>query len=219
MRPRSALWDRTVTQPHTIITTASILDGGVTIVEGLAVRSGQVVQNRAQLALSTCTVVLAEPALLPTITAGGILSPYGYEIAIKSGIAYPDGTIEQMALGVFPIQDANINGATLETSITAVDRTATVTDSMFTDDWPITSGALYTQAIQDILTSQVPQFPKLIFPPTLLYTVPTSGLVYMVNTDPMIAINQMAKACGCQFYFDGLGVPTLLATSCNSSEP
>jgi hypothetical protein len=196
-----------VLQAHTVSTTAAIIFQGVTVREGLAVVSGSVTLDRTAASRGRCTLQLAEPFLIPT-TLTGVLAPYGYEIAITSGIAYDDGTTERMALGVFPIQSTEIDGVSLLTSIEGVDRTQRVRDAKFIDDYAVAGSTLYTTAMQAILTAQTPELPALSFP-TIAFTTPATGLVYQCGTDPFDALSDMAAACGCEIFFDGLGVPTV----------
>lgn len=211
MKAHSARWDQAILRSHTITCAASVIFNGATIRENLAVVAGAVVQDRTAAALGRCEgLALAEPLLLPTLSTGGILSPYGYEIAIRAGIAYPDGTTETLPLGVFPIQRSQINGVTLVTQLTTVDRTQRVRDARFTDDYFVAGSTNYATAINTLLQAQVPGLPALAAP-TITYSTPTAGLVYACGTDPWDAATDMATSCGCELYFDGLGVPTLRA--------
>lgn len=209
MKTHTARWDQAILQSHTIACTASIIYAGATVVTGLAVASGQVTLDRTAAQLGRCDIQLAEPYRIPTST-GGVLSPYGYEIAIQRGIAYPDGTTELMPLGVFPIQKTAIDGVSLISQLTTVDRTQRVSDARFVDDYFVAGSTSYATAIAALLTFVVPGLPVLAAP-SISFTTPSAGLVYAAGSDPWKAATDMASACGCELFFDGLGTPTLRA--------
>src|SRR4051794_12054779 len=105
-----------------MVTQADILYAGVVVKPGVRVIAGKVTQDRSQAVLSRCDMTFAEPTLLP-LDAGDPLSPYGYEIAIRRGIDYLDGTTpEMMPMGIYPIQTSKMFGTTLIRNVVAMDR-------------------------------------------------------------------------------------------------
>lgn len=84
MQPRSALFDATVANAHTLLVRADILSGGQVIATGLPVVSGSVSGNRSQFARRTCSVVIGDPAYMPTGYPGR-----RYTDAIVEGSATP----------------------------------------------------------------------------------------------------------------------------------
>lgn len=210
MKSRTARWDSAVLQSHVVTTTAAVLLAGVPVpgASSLSIVGGNVTQDRTAAQLGRSDMQFAEPYRIPTLVSGGALSPYGYELYVRSGIAYADGTSELMDMGVYPIQDTDIDGVTLLTSISAVDRTQALRDAKFTDDYLVPGSILYTTAMQQILTDRCPWFPPMTFP-TLTFTTPTAGLALTLGTDPFDILTDMAAGQGCEFYFNGTGVPSL----------
>lgn len=66
MQQRSALFDQTVAGSHKLLVSADVLSGGVVVATGLPVVSGTVTADRKQFARRTCTVVIGDPAYIPT---------------------------------------------------------------------------------------------------------------------------------------------------------
>lgn len=208
MRTRTARWDTAVLKSHRLAISASIIYNWVTVRTDVAIVAGSITLDRTAGALSRCDdVQLAEPTLIPTI-GGGVFTPYGYELAIQCGIDYEDGTTELLPLGVYPIQRSNIDGVSLLTRLSAIDRTQRVRDARFTDDYPVTGAVDYAVAIRSLITAQVPGLDWSQWPAAVSYTTPT-GLVYAAGSDPWDAASEMAKACGYFVAFDGLGRPIL----------
>jgi hypothetical protein len=191
---------------------------GQLVATDLNVVTGSVTLDRTASAMGQATLQFAEPTRLPTALSGGVLSPFGYEIAVRSGIVYADGTSELLPMGVYPIQRSQFNGVTLNAALTTTDRTQAVRDARFTDDYFVAGGTNYATAINTLLHDRVSWLPSLAAP-TITFTAPAAGLVFQCGTDPWDALTDMAKSCGCLLYFDGLGVPTLKAEPSFASSP
>lgn len=208
MRTISARWPAAILQSHTIAYTATVIYNGQTVDAGLAVSSGSVILDRTASTLGRCDLNLAEPFKIPT-SSGGVLSPYGYEIAIQHGITYPSGLQELIPLGVFPIQSSQIDGVTLLSSVSALDRSQKVRDSRFVDDYFVSGSTDYATAILALLNAQVTGLDFSLFPAATGFLTPAAGLVYQAGGDPWDAATDMATSCGYELFFEGLGRPVL----------
>lgn len=214
MLTRSSRWDSHIIASHTAIITADVLYAGVAIVEGLAVAAGGVVLDRTAAIRGRCSVDLAEPALIPN-GAGDPLSPFGYELQLRRGITYTDGTNELMPLGVFGIQRSKADGVELLSSIDGLDRAQKVADARMEDDYAIASGTNYATAIQALLAFALPTltFSFASTPHT------TPALVVATQEDPWAKALDMAKAIGCELFMDGNGVCVLRPEPSASTTP
>lgn len=199
MQTRSARWDAAIASSHRVITQCDVLFNRATVVSSLNVVGGQITLDRTASILGRLSIELAEPTRVPTVS-GGVLTPYGYELAVRRGIAYPDGTTELMALGVFPIQ-ASKTDDTLQTSITALDRSQQVVDARFEDDYSIAAGTNYGTAIAAMVAAGVSGL-TYVFTSTG-FTTPL--LTFTAQSNRWEAAQGMAKSIGCELYFDGLG--------------
>lgn len=200
MRSRSARWDAAIVQSHRLAIKVDVWRNGVAVVEGLSVIDGSITWDRTAKTLARLQITLAEPTRLPTPT-GGVLSPYGYELAVSRGIIYGDGVTERLPLGVFPIQSADVSGQFLSTSITAMDRSQTIADARFEDDYQVAAGTNLVTAITTLLTAAMPALT--VFATPTAYT--TSLVTFTAQSDRWEACQQMARSAGYELFFDGLG--------------
>lgn len=195
MQTVTDVFQATVAASHQVAVEVDVLFNRAVIEEGLAVVDGSVDVDRTAQALSRCSVTFAEPLLIPTVT-GGLLSPYGYELLIKRGIPG-----ELIPLGVFPIQKATVDGVSLITDVTAIDRSQLVRDARFEDDYTVASGTNYATAIAALVAAGVTGL-EYLFAST---THTTPQLVFEAQSDRWDAAQKMAGSIGCELFFDGLG--------------
>jgi hypothetical protein len=213
MKARTARWDTAIVTSHQIAVRADVLLSRSIVKSGLAVVSGKVTLDRTAAQYARCDVTFAEPLILPT--AGGLLTPYGCELALQRGITYPDGTVEMMPLGVFPIQTATPEAVTLTTQIAAVDRSQLVADARLEDDYTIASGTNYASAILALISDGVPGLVYSFASTT--YTTPS--LTFPVQADRWAAAQGMATSIGCELFFDGFGQCVLRSEPAFSNVP
>lgn len=108
---------------------------------------------------------------------------------------------EYVPLGVFPIQTSAVDGVTLVSQISGVDRSQLVSDARFEDDYQIAKGTNYVTAIQALIESRVAGL-RFEFPTT---NFKTPLLTFAAQSDPWDAAQKMAKSIGRELFFDGLG--------------
>lgn len=196
----SQRWAATITGSHTMTSTASVLYAGAPVLDGLQVVGGSVTADRTAAQLTRSTIELAEPALVPGGDAD-VFAPVGFEVVVSRGVVHFDGTTELVQLGVFPIQRSTINGDTLLTSITAVDRSQLVADAKLEDAWPIDAGTNFAVAIRTMIDAAVPGL-EYAFATTDLET---PRLVIPAFADRWEFGRKMAASCGMELLFDGFG--------------
>jgi hypothetical protein len=182
-----------------MVSTVDVLYGRVPILTNLAIASGVVEYDRGAAVQSRCRITLAEPALVPDRT--GALTPYGYELRVRRGVRYSDGTSELVDLGIFPTQRSDLSGGLLDAGLSARDRSQSVVDARLEDDYAIAAGTNYGAAIQALISDGVPGLTFLF--PTTSFTTP--ALVYSMGSDRWDAAQEMAASVGWELYFDGLG--------------
>jgi hypothetical protein len=85
---------------HERVTTADVYYGGRLVLSSLPITAGRVTLDLSQDVNGTLTLEAASPdgALVPHVYADA-LAPYGSEVAIRTGVRYPDGSIETLAYG------------------------------------------------------------------------------------------------------------------------
>lgn len=203
--------------PHDIATRAEVWRGDDLKATLNIDASGSVVNiDRAQVIRSTCSISLTDPSAgtsraLVKGTAQDLLSPYGNELVLYSGITYEDGTQELIQLGVFGIEDVIITdtGGDLVIAVTGNDRSRVIQRAGFTDVYTVLPSTNVRDVISDLVAASWTGDDQLNF--NFAHTdavTPTEPLVYQPGDDPLQKINDLAAGIGYAFYFNRTGDPT-----------
>lgn len=202
MRPCTDRFRTVVAGSHTMRTTVDVLFAGAPVegATGLAVDDGTFMDDATAAVRTRVDVTFAEPLRLPT-TSASPLSPFGWELQVRRGIVYSDGSAELPSLGVFPIQTADSGLRSKLTQVVAFDRTQLVIDARLEDDYTVAAGTNYATAIGDLIRSALPGL-VVALPPT---TFTTPLLTVPSGSDRWATATQWAAACGWQLRFDGVG--------------
>ena len=205
MRPVSDQWLAEVKKSHRIAVRVEVLDGLSSTEIEVASEGGVALDfnasNRGRL---TCRVL--DPDLIPTDAPQDPLAPYGNELQVWRGID-GGGEIEWSSIGIFGIEDNEIRGGGEDYSVAlnCIDRSKKVERASFLDTYFVASGANVVDAIQDIIEE--------IFPGTswsvIGTTVTLPALVAEPGEDRWTFCRGLAKAVGCDLYFDGDGILTM----------
>jgi hypothetical protein len=183
-------------------TTVDIVDGTVTLDQQAAVR------GRCDV-----TIVPADDDTLGLVpeAASSLLAPYGNEIRLSRGIQYSDGSSELVSLGVFRIQETEVEDRPdgLQVRIVGLDRAQRFIDARFEEPYQVASGVNYATAIESVLTDAWPDVPT-DFTATA-YTTP--ALIAQEGDDRWEFAQQMARAISMDLYFDGDGTCRLAPSS------
>lgn len=216
MRAVSARFLAAVTESHTPIVVVQALDyRGVTdpvlqapdvvVVDGAT--GGTVTLDQTAASRGRLDVSITNLELLPT-TADALLAPYGNELKVSRGVLYPDGVSELAALGVFRIDEVDIDDSATAPGamrITGLDRSAIIIDARFEEPFQVDAGTNLVTALERVLAAG---YPGIVtdFPTTTL----TSGLLIGEEGGDRWAFAQdIATSLGKRLYFDGDGVAVL----------
>lgn len=169
----------------------NVVDGDVTISSDLIRRS------------ATITIVDPTGELTPS-TPTDIIMPLGTEMTFFRGVKYPDGTAEHIRLGVFGVDDVQIedSGANLTIRIDLFDRSKKVQRAQFTKDYSIPKNTNLITAITRLLKDGFPTI-QTNFPAS---DHKTSAIVYQHNTDRWKAAVDLAASIGYDLHFNSRGV-------------
>jgi hypothetical protein len=231
MQQISAAWAAAIRTGYQIVTTASVLSGGATVLSGLRVSSGSVTLNRtaAQRRTFALTVKLDDLSLIPG-DGNDPLAPFGNEIALSVGwidtahgattpyIIPATGLVEQLPLGVFAFTtNAMTNtGTDLTMALRGYDRSWTVAQRGFTAPYTVTAGNSPEAEIQNILNLRYPGLPPLNMAPTG-FALPSS--TFAQGSNPWAACLSLADSAGNALFFDANGVPTGQPTPDPTAQP
>lgn len=195
---------------HTIRTQVDLMrDGEVThrnipFVDGTVEISGSSVTRR-QLSLTVPAVIPVGPdeemATSPYI-ANHPLSHYGQAIRVRKGLVYPDGSVENVPMGVFRIdghRDASLLDATA-VQIDGVSYESYVQDARFPQPLSVTAPSC-VRLIRDLILEVLPKA-KVRIATTFDRRVPRTTF----ERDRWDAVETLAQSIGCVVYCDGDGV-------------
>lgn len=172
--------------------------------------------QRRQLSMTAeITPTIPPPPLWPTSPAS-LLTPFGNEIYVETGIATADGsggaTVKQwMPLGLFSLSTITAQDTTNDATITieGFDRSWVVSQRKFKGQYsvPATATGTFVAEIKHLLNQVWGSTPALRF-----NIVPTTAKVpaatFNQGTDPWTACLQMATAVGYELFFNVTGVVT-----------
>lgn len=189
------------------------------------VSSGNVTTQKQQDVRSTLTMTLYDPSNV--LVPSGILSPWGNEMIVKKGLAYPDGTYELLQLGVFRITDVDPtdSGDSVKIEIQGEDRSRIVARDQVLTFYQTAENQAYSDAMRAIVTNayslatfndtaanwyNVPPAGINIggISPNMIYTPTIYGITYQEGDDLWTEARNMAASLACDFYTDRFGVFT-----------
>lgn len=158
-----------------------------------------------------CTVSCVDPdGTITPVNAESILTPFGTELRLYRGVRYTSGVLagaeEVVPLGVFRLSKAQVKdsvGGSTDISLEAYDLSRTVRRDKFTDVYTVATGTNIITAIKAIIGRT---FSDLQFDTFASTVVSTAPLVFDADSDPWVAVTQLATSIGCEVWFTGTGV-------------
>jgi hypothetical protein len=213
----SAAYLAALTSSHQIATAGEVWAGTALLATLQIEAATSVTMDRNSIVRRTCSAVMTDPyagtpqAIIPT-TAASLLTPYGNELVLYRGITYPSGAQELIQLGVFGIDDVDIDDQAndLVITITGGDRGVACQHAGFKDIYTIAPGTNVATAIQALISSLTTGLTiNYAFAPTTAVT-PTTPIVYQPGDDPWSMACQLAASVGYELFFDPTGVCTFL---------
>lgn len=216
----SSRWEKFIRRGFHPITKVDVTFPGEGVVfSNLPVSNGSVSMTRGSAVRASGSIEVPSPDLFPALNDDSPIAPYGAELIIKTGIAYPEavnytslsidklealGYIEMVPMGVFVIGDANGSEAKGNvTSLTFYDRAKLLedADAVIPKDYGGTSAKT---TITNIITDATPwvtdnvSWNVIIDPSVPDITLP-AGTTF--DTGRWSFIEKVAEALGAEVYF------------------
>ncbi|MEU1663546.1 DUF5047 domain-containing protein [Streptomyces sparsogenes] len=209
MYPVSSRFLAALTESHQIATEVVLFraDGRV---ETLPHTGGSVTVDRGQATRRTCSVTVADTALIP-LTASDKLSVYGSQLRISRGVHYADGSREMVPVGLFRIDQVSGDVDEGPVTISGKSLEAVVADDKFTTPTKVSGTAV--GAVTSLIQASLPAA-------TVVNRATDAAIgprTYDIEGDRWAAIAECAAAIGAEVYTDADGVfviselPDLLA--------
>ncbi|MGW5633953.1 DUF5047 domain-containing protein [Streptomyces sp. NPDC003832] len=184
-------------ESHTPVTQVRlILTDGRTV--DLDHTGGSVNVDRGQAIRRTCSVTVADPALIPR-TPSDQLATYGARLHISRGVSYGD-TTETVPLGVFRLDsvdgDVNEGPATLQ----GKDLSAVVADDKLTA--PYTASGTVVSAVTALIRRSIPDAAVV----SSILDTAIGKRTFDIEADPWAGCQEIAATAGAVVYCDPDGV-------------
>lgn len=212
-KPHQIEFKATVWRAGIEITPPQYLDTGMPLAEG-----GNVTGDATQFTRRALSVTVAAPDLAPT-DAQDLLAPYGTELKVYAGIAFPTST-EWCPLGVFPIQSAEAteSGDSGRTgiSIAAPDRAQYLIDARFTAIEQSQASSVVGEISRLVAAGLPPGMPVMVDLTGSSTACPKQAYD---DKDRAGAVQKLATSINAELFFDADGVPTLRPVPDASTTP
>lgn len=202
---------RALRRPHRTRTWASIVDQNRVSLQRLPVVQGELVRDTRSAQYASLHLNLGGPVALNTATASLAKDgPAGYEIQVTTGVEVgPVGSElwEDISLGMFPIQETDIDGVSLAATISASDRSQLLRDARFVAPYTVAGSLSYAFAVLFIVRDTVGDsaWAGTAVSPELQAVSTVGPVIFPEQGDPWEAIRTFATGAGCLAYFDEEG--------------
>ena len=204
MWPVSDRFLAALAESHTRVSYVDVWRAGQLVYPDLPVTGGQVdidesSQVRRSLTLPVPSIDYDGASLEPR-DVGDLLAPFGTELAVRSGVRFPEGDEETVPLGVFRIEDAGRGGVLAGVDIKASDRSKSVADARFLQPWNTPRGRRIADEIQLMLFAVDPSWE---FYDLVGAAHTTTAAVWL--RERWEAVDALARSMGAEVLFDQQG--------------
>lgn len=204
MYPVSDRFLRTLAEPHRVVSQVMLYrtDG---VIEELPHVGGSVTADRGSAIRRTCTVPLADTALIPR-TATDKLSVYGAYVTVARGIEYAPGDRELVPLGRFRIDEVEGDVDQGPATLTGSSFEVFLADDKFTAPVSTRGYGLVSTAVGMLVSTSMP---SLVVDTTRLVDTACGVTTWDVEGDRLEAIKEVARAAGAEAYCNADGALVL----------
>jgi hypothetical protein len=160
---------------------------------------GSVTVDRSNAIRRTCTVTVADPALIPR-TPADQLATYGARLRISRGVDYGDGTQELVPLGVFRLDEVGGDVNDGPVTLSGKDLSAIVADDKLTA--PYTASGTVVSAVTALIQRSIPTAAVI----TSIIDQAIGRRTFDVEADPWAGCQEIASGAGAEVYCNPDGV-------------
>ncbi|MGW4028259.1 DUF5047 domain-containing protein [Streptomyces sp. NPDC004838] len=198
MYPVSARFLAALAESHVVVTEAVLLRTDGTAVP-LEHTGGGVTVDRGSSCRRTCSVTIADPALIPR-AATDQLATYGGRLRLARGIQFSDGSQELVPLGVFRLD--SVGGDVDEGPVTLAGKSeeCVIADDKFTARYRVAGTAV--GAITALIRRSLPDA---AVDSSRATDAPIGPRTYDIGADPWAAVVEIGAAIGAEVYPDADG--------------
>lgn len=173
-------------------------------VERLDHIGGSVTVDRGRAIRRSCSVEIADPALIPR-TAADKLATYGARLRVSTGFDYGDGTSELVPLGLFRLDSVSGDPDTGPATLTGTSLEAVVADDKFTEATRVSGTAVGD--VTALIQASLPDAAVVTAPEVVDAVI--GSRTWNTQGDRWAAVLECAAAVGAEVYCDPDGVFTI----------
>ncbi len=208
--PVSKRWENFIRRGYTPVTYIDVRKPGEGVIfSNLPVSDGSVSFDRGRSYRANGSLTVPVPDLFPAINDDSVVSPFGAEIVIRTGIRYPEGTEELIPLGIFPIEE--VTGSEADGNVSDIefyDRAKRVesNDHVAPKDF---GGRFVLDVIEEQVLYAAPFYPGdevewgVHLDPSLDNIILPAGTI--LENDRWSFITELAESIGAEVFFDRNG--------------
>lgn len=211
MYPVSARFLAAIAESHRLATTVTLFRADGHVVD-LPHTGGSVTVDRSADCRRTCSVEIADPALIPR-TPAAALSVYGSMLRISRGVQYTDGQAETVPLGVFRLDEISGDPDTGPVTLSGKSLEVAVADDRFTD--VVRASGTAVGAVTTLIQATLPNA-------TIINRAADGAIgprTWDIGAERWAAVTECAAAIGAEVYADADGnfvisqLPDILTTT------
>lgn len=206
MKTVTSRWAPALVRSHPLATKATIIEPSGTETD-LPIEDGSVTLDATASIRGSFDLTTNDRSLVP-LSSSDPLTVYAPEIRLERGVAYPDGTTEMIPLGVFGIEDVDVDFDPIRVS--GLDRAQRLARAKLEEPIEIAAGTNVGEAILTLAQSAWHDIPyEAGFTSKTALTLPkiTAG----ENEDRWELMRGLARAVGFELFFNELGELALRA--------
>jgi hypothetical protein len=188
-------------QSHNVRLQVDAYRAGVLVRADLPIAGGSVSIDATSDVRRQLDLSVADPTLAPVAgDTSGPLTPFGTELFVRRGVAFPDGTVEWVPLGWFRVQAVTASLSAGVVRVQGVDRSRAVADAKFlTPTQSVTTNTIPNE-IKRLVQGALP---TAVFVDMTGVTSATPELIW--EQERWAAINDLARTIGAECFFNADG--------------
>jgi Domain of unknown function (DUF5047) len=216
--PARPSWDEALRGLHTVVSRATVLVDGAAVME-IPILDGTVTLDARAATRGRCdlTVAYDEAQSLVPDAPTSLLAPYGNEVKVERGIEYVDGTVELAPLGVFRLEDVDVDdsGADLAIRIAGMDRSKRFIDARIEgptlqiDAAKLIALGMAGGELHHAILWLLQQAWPAVTTDLATSAIDTAPIVMEEASDRWALAQEIATSMGAELLFDGEGVAVL----------
>jgi hypothetical protein len=216
--PALPSWEEALRGLHTVVSRATLLIDGSEVTQ-IPILDGAVTLDARAATRGRCDLTVAydeDLALVPDVPTS-LLAPYGNELKVERGIEYADGTVELAPLGVFRLEEVDVDdsGENLAIRVAGMDRSKRFIDARIEgptlqiDAAKLVALGMAGGKLHHAVLWLLQQAWPAVATDLTTSAIDAAPIVMEEASDRWALAQEIATSMGAELFFDGEGVAVL----------